>query len=97
MDRSDIHCDDIDLTTLISSTEVIPVIEPPRPLVQEDCDIVVNNVGDWLIAKADMTVTPGQRFWVCEVIGVSRRHIMPENGHVVPEDEPNGKRWLRVW
>ena len=55
------------------------------------------NVGDIVAVKADRDITPDQRFWLGEVMNITRTHSTPDINEADPEPEPNAPRWYKLW
>lgn len=55
------------------------------------------NVSDVVAVKADQDMTPGQRFWLGEVMNITRTNSTPDINEPDPVPERNAPRWYKLW
>ena len=55
------------------------------------------NVSDVVAVKADRDITPEQRFWLGEVMNITRTNSTPDINEPDPVPERNAPRWYKLW
>ena len=71
-------------------------------LMRSDCtqekeEQSLYNVGDTILVKADRSLTPFQRFWVCQIMNITRSHTFPDINDADPQPIVGAPRWFKVW
>ncbi len=97
LDRTDVECewDSRNLREHLGSAGGrVPVVAQIHEDEAEDMSVV--NVSDVILARADIETTPGQRFWVGEVVGTCYRTLQdpPEGPDALSK---SGDLWYFIW
>jgi hypothetical protein len=72
---------------------------PSGQLMEEEMDdSTLYNVSDFVVIKSNKDITPLQRFWIGQIVGVTTCDEMPDIDAMDPDPDIDSKtRWLKIW
>ena len=94
-----IQCDwdDMDLRSLGQLSPDAKMVLPGQLQEEEHDEKDIYNVSDYVLVKADVSITPTQRFWVGQIMNVTCSARKPNIDLGDPVSRDNQPRWLKIW